>query len=88
MGKLMDADTLKKLMIEQYNFCPAAVDHAIDICPAADAVEVVRCADCKHTKGGCTISSFWKGRLVCNRFKEIMYVKPEDFCSCGERNSE
>lgn len=46
--------------------------------PIVDAVEVVRCKNCKHLgfKGLCD--------GVCNR-KMIGFVKPDDFCSYGER---
>lgn len=51
--------------------------------PTIDAVEVVRCKDCKHwcneidehTYECCT-------RAIVNRFK------PDDFCSYGERKEE
>lgn len=55
----------------------------LDRLPAVDAVEVVRCRDCKHYRGG-----------VC---KEITYImdgyyngtfemkSPDDFCSSGEK---
>lgn len=49
----------------------------------SDAVEVVRCKDCKY--GGDRPSSFWKEHIVCTRRKVVDYVKPDDFCSYGER---
>ena len=51
---------------------------AIADIPTVDAVEVVRCKDCKHLgfKGLCD--------SVCNR-KMVGIVKPDDFCSYGER---
>ena len=40
--------------------------------PSADAVEVVRCKDCKHYRDyGCQ--------------RAFVYPKPDDFCSYGER---
>lgn len=49
--------------------------------PAVDAVEVVRCKDCKHhsieeTECGAKY-------IACNRFDEVM--EADDFCSYGER---
>ena len=44
-------------------------------------VEVVRCKDCKH---GCAIDS---GNYLCNR-KMIGKVRPDDFCSFGERRAD
>lgn len=54
---------------------------AIDDAPAVDAVEVVRCKDCKYhsieeTECGAKYIS-------CNRFDEVM--EADDFCSYGER---
>jgi hypothetical protein len=50
----------------------------VENAPTVDAVEVVRCKDCKHLgfKGLCD--------GVCNR-KMVGIVNPDDFCSYGER---
>lgn len=47
-----------------------------------DAVEVVRCKDCDHRadKLDC-------GNYLCNR-KMIGMVRPNDFCSFGERRTD
>ena len=52
--------------------------NCIENAPTVDAVEVVRCKDCKHLgfKGLCD--------GVCNR-KMVGIVNPDDFCSYGER---
>lgn len=44
--------------------------------PAADVVEVVRCKDCKH---------YQKDMLFGNAYCDGRQVKPDDFCSYGER---
>ena len=49
--------------------------------PTVDAVEVVRCKDCKH-KADVTD----KGNYLCNR-KMLGLVRPDDFCSYGERRT-
>ncbi len=46
----------------------------IDRQPTADVVEVVRCKECKNNWDGCG----WCGELD-------LWVKPDDFCSYGER---
>ena len=57
--------------------------------PTVDAVEVVRCKDCKH----CTIcypekqldkeaTQAW----LCKKYKR--WTKPDDFCSYGERRTD
>ena len=53
----------------------------IDDQPTVDAVEVVRCKDCKYWSG-------YGGR--CKHFgsplaNTVHYTKPADFCSYGER---
>lgn len=45
--------------------------------PAADVVEVVRCRDCK-----------WYQKGECRETGGLMDVKPDDFCSYGERRCE
>lgn len=51
-----------------------------------DAVEVVRCKDCKRCRGfgGVTIEPDEVG--ICKI--DDLCVKPNDFCSYGERRSE
>ena len=52
--------------------------------PTVDAVEVVRCRDCKHYKPQ-KKSAHWENRAnYCNRIVTIK-VQPYDFCSYGER---
>ena len=51
--------------------------------PAADAVPVVRCKDCKHYE-------IHKPKVLenCERNGYIIPMKPDDFCSYGERKDE
>lgn len=48
----------------------------VNCCPTVDAVEVVRCKDCKHYD---ETDSF-----NCE-FAFMKLRRPDDFCSCGER---
>ena len=48
---------------------------AVDLIPSVDAVEVVRCKDCKHSNEYGAICRYSVGRAV----------EPEHFCSYGER---
>lgn len=52
-----------------------------------DVAIVTRCKDCKWTNGKESI--FCPGHLACNREKknQLLYVKPDDFCSYGERRN-
>lgn len=77
--RLIDADAyLKKLradplyyLVERYG-----VDGTIEAMPTIDAVEVVRCKDCKHFDGSYSYP-------ICCRFEDN--VKPDDYCSYGEK---
>lgn len=52
----------------------------LKLLPVVDAVPVVRCKDCKRFVEN-------KEALVtyCKRELKNLYVKPDDFCSYGER---
>ena len=49
--------------------------------PAVDAVEVVRCRDCKHT----TRSKGSPEKIICCLTKMCGTVAPDYFCADGER---
>ena len=58
----------------------------IESAPAADVVEVVRCKDCKHCKTIFPEKEIGKEprqAWICMLFK--CEIKPNDFCSYGER---
>ena len=48
--------------------------------PTVDAVEVVRCKDCKRF-----VDNREAFVTYCKRELKDLYVKPNDFCSYGER---
>ena len=54
----------------------------IEEAPAVDAVEVVRCKDCKHS-----FEDDFDGSLWCCRDREIEVVEGH-FCSYGERRAD
>ena len=56
------------------------IHNAIDNAPTIDAVPVVRCKDCKHYE-------IHKPKVLenCERKGYIIPMKPDDFCSYGER---
>ena len=56
------------------------IHNAIDQAPTIDAVPVVRCKDCKHYE-------IHKPKVLenCERKGYIIPMKPDDFCSYGER---
>ena len=58
-----------------------SVKFDIEEAPTVDAVEVVRCKDCKHREDGlCTLESVYDYPWY--------YTKDDDFCSYGERKVE
>lgn len=73
--------------LREKGFLPGIVRRAIERAPAVDAVEVVRCRECKH----------WKptGSKGGNSFSDMEYIggceftkycrRESDFCSYGER---
>lgn len=54
---------------------------AIQEAPTVDAVEVVRCKDCKHYVDG----PYDNGDMMCDCWGEWIFPNDDDFCSCGER---
>jgi hypothetical protein len=87
MARLIDADALYAKLGkmarepyyqhdgEDYHVGIADASCAVYEAPTVDAVEVVRCKDCKfiHDKGFCT------------RVAGLTRIKLDDFCSYGER---
>ena len=65
------------------NFDCDDVINSINNAPAADVVEVVRCKECRmfvDNKSALT--------TYCTRECKNLTVKPDDFCSYGERRKE
>lgn len=46
-------------------------------------VDIVRCKDCKYLH-----TTFWKDTQICERHAYEIIMKPDDFCSRGERKDE
>ena len=84
MPRLIDADKLWKAIttrIEEY--CDIAdLIEIIETQPTVDAVEVVRCKDCRHSFMG----NYFNG-YACKRLsgEHTFTVSSDGFCSKGER---
>lgn len=79
--RLIDADKLERQEYWGNERCFDYVDaEDIDNAPTVDAVPVVRCRDCKHYE-------IHKPKVLenCERNGYIIPMKPDDFCSYGER---
>ena len=83
--RLIDADAMRDDWLKngenEYVYDTNAVLDSIDSQPTVDAVEVVRCRDCKF--GG------WDSEpddaIVCMRTKDGFWRSGNDFCSFGKR---
>ena len=90
--RLIDADALlaeiqriRKAYKKVTTFTAHNVIACIKIAPTVDAVEVVRCKDCKHLKYGYQCY-YPLGMMLNNDGDAYVLVDPdEDFCSRGER---
>lgn len=91
--QLIDAEPIKKFIVDGLNdpdhkkaFGHDAIEilAEIEYAPTVDAVEVVRCRDCKH----CRVASW--GERYCIRDKTVEWgeLKDDDFCSYGERKND
>lgn len=60
------------------------IREVLNLLPAVDAVEVVRCEDCKYftDKGVCTFYSVFKND---GSYLLMQLMDDDDFCSYGER---
>lgn len=86
MAEYIDRKAVIKLITSRYEN-PEICECEINEIPAADVAPVVRCRDCKHYREQRTKRH---GNLIfrCTRMGkyDMDYpVKPDDFCSYGER---
>ena len=92
--RLIDANALMQEIESKINWGQnnnVAVLEAIDDAPTVDAVEVVRCKDCKNN----IREAKWSAKdgehhtVLCLYRKGFkIWHSPDDFCSCGERRIE
>lgn len=94
--RLIDGDKLSEQMAANFEQCVYdGVDSAecqialdtISEAPTVDAVEVVRCKDCKHGMKSHLQPRHAKNYL-CRHSWEGEYHEPDHFCSYGERKAE
>ena len=92
--RLCDLDEIKIQVKRQYEDCHGysgnkktiyreailAVRSILHSAKAIDAVPVVRCRECKYRKYDDIFRMIW-----CNRDPYTKRVKPDDFCSYGEK---
>jgi hypothetical protein len=87
--RLIDANGCAKYIVRRMGFNPANAEQVLEYMAeyfeqnAVDAVGVVRCKDCKWYK-----IRKWddnKPEYDCRKTHALLDVKPDDFCSYGER---
>lgn len=97
--RLIDADLAKVMLMQRVRLVHFGFEDRLcvpydivdEVPTVSDAVEVVRCRDCKHCRnlpnGLCYLHTEpscnergYKGEAVC--------VEPDDFCSYGERRAD
>ena len=86
--RLIDASELIQLLCvnmdsgEQFNIAT----HCVDVMPTVDAVEVIRCKDCKHSYE--TLPTVYR-YLMCSHGVCVDCIVDEDFyCAMAERKEE
>ena len=85
MARLIDASAMRDDWLEngenEYVYDTNAVLDSIDAQPTIDAVEIVRCRDCKHWHK----DTVFCGYMSYGEASERVNWYADDFCSYGER---
>ena len=78
MTRLIDVDSIPWL-VEGVGEIPVITKEEIDQMPTVDAVQVIRCKDCKH----------WDGKYhYCEIIDDSRDWDAYDYCSIAERKEE
>ena len=86
MARLIDADEIpfaETTLVHTGEKIVWIGKHSIDAMPTVDAVQVVRCRDCKNNPD---LKTRTKNMLWCRKWQKE--VRKTDFCSYGERKEE
>ena len=75
--RLIDADALLDEYDRQHEGEPGKARKLIEDAPTVDAVEVVRCKDCRHI-------SVERGLCFCNVWEKFNGMGYDGFCNYGE----
>ena len=76
----LDSDYIQETLYRRGFKTRQDIEEWLNNAPTIDAVPVVRCKDCKHYE-------IHKPKVLenCERKGYIIPMKPDDFCSYGER---
>ena len=89
--RLIDANEIEELFYKQVEWGATdlmdAFDDALQDAQTVDAVEVVRCKDCKHFLPNTDVNV---NRGVCEHYGVTCWLEKyeDDFCSYGERKDD
>lgn len=98
--RLIFADTAKEMIVNHANEFSDVLNRrekalligggtsCIDKCPTVDAVEVVRCNDCKHYVQFLQDNKECRCTIFSGCYDRPYPTEPDDFCSYGERRTE
>ena len=93
MARLIDADKIVQIADKAKMKHPRkyltwnTLKYLISLCPIVDAVEVVRCKECKYGMKSHLQPPYEERTHLCRHSWEGEYHKPDHFCSYGERSS-
>ena len=76
---------LEDSYIEDAGWHMNEIEYRINALPSADAVEVVRCKDCKHRRGICSMRYI---EMVGEDERIYDYSTDNGYCSWGERRED
>lgn len=86
--RMIDADYMRKMVdmhgTNKYGMLDENIRVFIDQQPTIDAVEVVRCKDCKH----CKVLNKWFLYCTLHDIKNTPLIMDNFFCADGERRTE
>lgn len=88
--RLIDADKLIEDLVKNRNFYPALVASAIKNTPTVDAVEVVRCKDCRRwtPDGSYGLDLDGTKRLYGECYITKYIYREDNFCCFGARKEK
>ena len=86
MSRYIDADSLAYMVAS--NGDADFINKVTKLMIEAPSIDIVRCEKCKHydTDMWADKETYWCGRA--SDWGNCKYVKPDDFCSYGERSTD
>ena len=82
MADLVDREAQKKEYLK-HDFFPAIISRILKNAPAVDAVEVVRCKDCKHRENYPALKD-----VFCRAWMDYNSIGEDGYCNYGERRDK